>query len=529
MAREAISKSPALANFSGDRHESSRKEFRELDHKLKRLRQSAIAATLAKRGVDSGSNVGSRRQWTGLSLIQNEAIKQKGHVSVRDLMDRAGKAIQQLMPCYMMSPLSVAQFLKPGKLQFDLLVIDEASQVRPEDAVGAIARCKQIVVVGDPKQLPPTNFFRESNSVTDDEETESAADEQSILDQALAIMRPARRLKWHYRSRHSSLIAFSNKEFYDSQLIVFPSPYDEHNDFGVSYEYVPKGVLQNRINVPEAQAVARAAIEYVARHPERSLGIVTLNQPQAELLALEIDQLATEHEEFEVWRQRQEQTLERFFVKNLENVQGDERDAIFISTVYGPHEVGKREFPQHFGPINNPGGHRRLNVLFTRAKYQTVVFSSMNPADMRTDETSPWGVRALKGYLKFAKDGVLDLPSETGREPDSDFEVSVINTLKNAGYEVVPQVGVVGYFIDLAVRHPQRRGEFALGIECDGASYHSSKSARDRDRLRQEILERLKWRIHRIWSLDWYRNSKRETERLMTAVATAIASTAERA
>jgi very-short-patch-repair endonuclease len=292
----------------------------------------------------------------------------------------------------------------------------------------------------------------------------------------------------------------------------------------VRYFYVTDGVLRAHVNIPEARAVAKAAIEHARQHPDRSLGIVTLNQPQAELLSLEIDRLATEDEVFEAWRQKQEQTIERFFVKNLENVQGDERDAIFISTVYGPDEPGKREFAQRFGPINNQGGHRRLNVLFTRAKCQTVVFSSMDPADMRTDENSPWGVRALKGFLKFAKDGVLDIPHETGRAPESDFEISVIDVLRNAGFEVAPQVGVVGYFIDLAVRHPNRPGEFVLGIECDGAMYHSSKSARDRDRLRQEILERLKWRIHRIWSLDWYRNAKREMERLLNAVSEAIAS-----
>jgi very-short-patch-repair endonuclease len=524
MARDLIARTPALASFSGDRHESHRKEFRELDQKLKRLRQDAIAGALAQRHVDWGSDVGSRKQWTGLALIRNEAAKQKGHVTVRDLMHRAGTAVQQLMPCFMMSPLSVAQFLKPGSIIFDLVVMDEASQLRPEDAVGAIGRSSQIVVVGDPKQLPPTNFFREADA--GDEEDDSVTDEPSILDQSLAIMRPARRLKWHYRSRHASLIAFSNKEFYDSQLVVFPSPYHDHPDFGVTYVHVADGLLRSRVNVPEAQAVAKAAMEHAIRHPDRSLGIVTLNQPQAELLSLEIDRLAIEHEEFEAWRQKRDQSLEPFFVKNLENVQGDERDTIFISTVYGPDEPGKREFAQRFGPINNQGGHRRLNVLFTRAKCQTTVFSSMDPADMRTDENSAWGVRALKGFLKFAKDGVLDVAQETGREPDSDFEVAVINTLRSAGFGVVPQVGVVGYFIDLAVRHPSRPGEFALGIECDGAMYHSSKSARDRDRLRQEVLERLKWRIYRIWSLDWYRHPNRERERLMKAVTEAVSSSA---
>jgi very-short-patch-repair endonuclease len=476
---------------------------------------------LAQRPVEPGNDYGPRKQWTGKALVMNEIAKQRVHISLRDLLERAGKSIQQLMPCFMMSPLSVAQFLKPGVLKFDLIVMDEASQLRPEDAIGAIARGSQIVVVGDPKQLPPTNFFREADGVPDEDDLQTAADEQSILDQSLTIMHPPRRLKWHYRSRHGSLIAFSNKEFYDNQLVVFPSPYHNHPDYGVRYFHVADGRFRNRVNAPEAQRVAVEAIAYVKKHPERSLGIVTLNQPQAELVALEIDRLATEHPEFEAWRQKHEPSLEPFFIKNLENVQGDERDTIFISTVYGRDEEGN--FHQRFGPINNQGGHRRLNVLFTRSKCQTFVFSSIDPADIRAEEKSPWGVRALKGYLKFAKDGVLDIAVESGRSPDSEFEVAVIDVLRNSGFEAVPQIGIVGYFIDIAVRHPQRSGEFVLGVECDGAMYHSSRSARDRDRLRQEVLERLNWRIHRIWSLDWYRNPKRESERLMKAVNEAVA------
>src|SRR6185312_3191575 len=307
----------------------------------------------------------------------------------------------------------------------------------------------------------------------------------------------------------------------DDPLILFPSPYFDRPEFGVKYVFVSEGRYKGRVNVPEARQVAAAAMEHAASFPERSLGIVALNQPQAELIASEIDQLAAENERFEAWRHRLEPTLERFFVKNLENVQGDERDMIFISTVYGPDDQGN--FFQRFGPINNSGGHRRLNVLFTRAKYQTRVFSSMDPGDIRADERSSWGVRALKGYLRFAKEGLLDSDVITGRSADSEFEISVAEALQGAGFEPVPQVGVAGYFIDIAVRHPKRPGDFVLGVECDGAAYHSTKSARDRDRLRQEVLERLKWRIHRIWSLDWYRSSRKETDRLLNAVRQAIA------
>lgn len=398
LVRSLIAKSPALVTFTGERFEAYRKQFQELDHQLKRLRQTKIADELARRSIDYGNDRGPKKQWTGRALIQNEVGKQKRHIPTRDLLERSGKAVQQLMPCFMMSPLSVAQFLKPGIVKFDLVVMDEASQLRPQDTIGAIARGSQLVIVGDPKQLPPTNFFMGQDGVVSDEEDETAAQEQSILDHALGILRPIRRLKWHYRSRHPSLIAFSNKEFYaDDPLILFPSPYHEHDDFGVKYVHVEEGRYGGRVNVPEARRVATAAIDYAAKHPERSLGIVALNQPQRELIELEIDRLAQEHEEFEAWRKKWESSLERFFVKNLENVQGDERDTIFISTVFGRGE--DTEVPhQRFGPINNEGGHRRLNVLFTRAKFQTVVFCSMDPAQIRTDEKSKWGVRALKGY-----------------------------------------------------------------------------------------------------------------------------------
>lgn len=338
----------------------------------------------------------------------------------------------------------------------------------------------------------------------------------------MAVLRPARRLKWHYRSRHPSLIAFSNNEFYsDDPLILFPSPYYDRPEFGVKRVHVADGKYGGRVNIPEAQRVAAAAAEHAVNHPDRSLGIVALNQPQAELIGMEIDRIAAANESFEAWRRRWEPSLERFFVKNLENVQGDERDVIFISTVYGKDAEGN--FFQRFGPINNEGGHRRLNVLFTRSKYQTIVFTTMEAGEIRTDEKSKWGVRALKGYLKFAQDGLLEYGKETGRSADSDFELAVADVLGAQGYQAVPQVGVAGYFIDIAVRHPQRPGDFVLGIECDGAAYHSSASARDRDRLRQEVLERLKWRIHRIWSLDWYRNPRRETDRLLSVVRESIA------
>ena len=418
-----------------------------------------------------------------------------------------------MKPCFMMSPLSVAQYMKPGSLRFDLLVIDEASQMRPEDAVGAIARCDQIVVVGDPKQLAPTAFFDKSETGSDDDESDDAIDAESILDQSLGRFRPARRLRWHYRSRHGSLIAFSNKEFYDRDLIVFPSPAAVGPGQGVTLEKVD-GLYKARSNVPEMHAICHAAVEHMRRRPDRSLGIATLNAIQKQLIADEMDRLATANPEVEAYLQRWSDSIERFFVKNLENVQGDERDSIFVSTVFGPSEPGG-PVRQNFGPINQPGGHRRLNVLFTRAKHELRVFTSMTPDQIVANPETPRGARVLRSYLSYAATGRLEAGGDTGREPDSDFEIFVADRLRVAGYDCAVQVGVAGFFLDIAVRDPAHPDVFLLGVECDGATYHSSKSARDRDILRQQILEGLGWNIYRIWSTDWFRDPNGQTVRLL--------------
>jgi very-short-patch-repair endonuclease len=413
----------------------------------------------------------------------------------------------------MMSPASIAQFIRPGGAEFDLVVIDEASQMRPEEALGTIGRGRQLVVVGDPHQLPPTSFF-ERIDIPGEDEDEDYVDTESILDLALAVFHPARELRWHYRSRHESLIAFSNKHFYEGKLVVFPSPTPDHADYGIEHHMV-EGLytLRASVNLPEAQAVAEAALQFMATHPDRSLGIATINQAQREILSEEMDRIFARDRHAEAYRARWEKTLEPFFVKNLENVQGDERDVIFISTVYGPEQRGGR-VAQRFGPINSAAGHRRLNVLFTRAKEKVVLFSSMQPSDVLPTESSRPGVTILKEYLDYASSGQLDAGVPTSRNPDSDFEVFVANRLRREGFEVVPQGGVAGYFIDLAVRDPRAPQRYLLGVECDGATYHSARSARDRDRLRQEILERKGWKLYRIWSTDWFSNSDREVVKL---------------
>ena len=518
LARAALAEHPVLGRFRGLQLEKARERFRRLDEDIIELQRKALAVDLCLRPIDGGYRGDYRKDDSGLVLVHHEIGKHKRHIPVRELLDRAGRSIQQMKPCFMMSPLSVAQFLKPNGLRFDLVLIDEASQMRPEEALGALARGGQLVVVGDPVQLPPTSFFDRVDRLTDDEiDEEEIVDNESILDLALAEFRPSRSLRWHYRSRHESLIAFSNRQFYND-LIVFPSPLDPDRDrrepkLGV-YNHFVAGKYKGRVNIEEAQKVAEAAIAFMAAEPDKSLGVVTLNQTQRDVLLEEMDRLVPRERSAQQFVERWEDTLEPFFVKNLENVQGDERDVIFVSTVYGP-DAATGVVKNQFGPINGRYGHRRLNVLFSRAKDRVEVFTSMRPDDIRPDEKSQRGVHVFKAYLEYAETGRLDAGSVSGREPDSEFEELVGDRLRDKGFDVVPQVGVAGYFIDLAVKHPKRSG-FVLGIECDGASYHSSRSARDRDRLRQQVLERLQWNIYRIWSTDWFQNPAEELRRLLS-------------
>ncbi len=520
-AESLLREDPKLGTHSGESHEKLRRRYQQLDRKILELRRQEISRSLMTFSIPSGVGKGRASEFSDLALIRRQISLQRRHVALRELFKRAGDAVQALKPCFMMSPMSVAQFLDPEGLRFDLVVMDEASQIRPEDAIGAIVRGSQIVVVGDPKQLPPTPFFEK---VDQDDTTEEGSDEaevedligqESILDLARGPYQPVRRLGWHYRSQHESLIAFSNREFYEGKLTVFPSPHGDHPHFGVRIEEVA-GTYGDSLNPIEAEAVVAAAQTFMRQFPKRSLGIVTMNKPQQELIQRMMDDLFATDVEAEVYRLRWDSTLEKVFVKNLENVQGDERDVIFISTVYGKDAAGN--FHQRLGPINGVYGYRRLNVLFTRAKQQVRLFTSMKADDIRLEENSRPGVKALKGYLAYAKTGHLDTAQFTDRQPDSEFEVWVIEMLREKGYEVVPQLGVAGYFIDLAVRHPDKRGSFILGVECDGAAYHSARSVRDRDRLRQEVLVRLGWKIYRIWSTDWFRNPRNEFMKLVSAI-----------
>ena len=450
-----------------------------------------------------------------MAILRAELNKKRRHIPIRQLIEKAGRAIQQIKPVFMMSPMSIANFLPPGKVEFDVVVFDEASQVKAIDAFGAIMRGKQVVVVGDTRQMPPTDFF--SRDVELDDEDAETANIESILSMFKAAGSQERYLRWHYRSRHESLIAVSNVEFYDNKLVVFPSAGQHPHASGISFSHLPYALYdrgRTRTNKEEAKAVARAVIQHAIQMPELSLGVAAFSVAQRDLIQVEIELLRRQKPEVEPFFTAHDN--EPFFVKNLENIQGDERDMIFISIGYGRNESGR--IAKEFGPINKEGGHRRLNVLITRAKLSMQVFCNFKAEELELDATASLGVRALKNFLKYAETGELEVAKETGKAADSPFELEVIEALRERNYEVEPQVGTAGYFIDIAVKDPEYPGRYVLAIECDGAAYHSSRSARDRDRLRQGVLEGLGWYFHRIWSTDWFRNPQQEISRAVAAI-----------
>jgi len=518
IVQAAFRNIPSLGRFSGLQHNQVRDEYKKLDREIISVRGQAIARTNARScQVDPGRNGTRVDEKTEMALINYLLPQVRPRVPVRKMLTRASRSIQALKPCFMMGPQAVAQYLPPNKMKFDLVIMDEASQLRPEQAIGAVARGGQLVVVGDPKQLPPTNFFSRSGQASEDDEQYSTTDAESILDLCTSHFRPSRSLRWHYRSQHHSLIAFSNRNFYRDNMVIFPSPYEQGGTLGVRAIYLADAVYENQTNLHEARRIVDATVEHILNRPNDSLGIVTLNLKQRDLIAELLDERLSSLQAAAEYQGKWAQEGQPLFIKNLENVQGDERDAIFISTTFGK-PTGSSAVRQNFGPISRQGGWRRLNVLFTRAKKSIAVYTSLRPEDILVDNTTPEGTKALRNYLEYARSGSLVVAEETGREPDSDFEIAIIDLLKRNNYEVTPQLGVAGFRIDIAVKHPTVPGAYLAAIECDGASYHSALSVRDRDRIRQEILEALGWRhrIWRVWSTDWFRTPRDEAEKLLS-------------
>jgi hypothetical protein len=503
-------KDAALGGFRRAEHERVLTEFQELDRRLiqlNALRVGQLAEGRRPAEVSASAEV---------ALLMREAHKKSKHLPVRRLFEALPTVLQQVKPCLLMSPLSVSEYLPPDLIKFDLVVFDEASQIRPEDAVGAIYRSGQAVVVGDDKQLPPTSFFQQIDEDDDEEAEEEPAAFESVLDACLGAGLAQRGLRWHYRSRHEALIAYSNHRFYDGRLATFPTARAGDAGLGVRFHHVPDGVYDRggrRDNRREAEVVADLVIAHCRESPEKTLGVIAFSQ--AQMTAIEDEIEARIHDQPELEQLFRADRLEGFFVKNLETVQGDERDIIILSVGYGRDAQGR--LTMHFGPLNREGGQRRLNVAVTRAREKLLIVSSLRAGDLDLTATQATGVLHLCQYLDYADRGLaaLDLEETSNRnEVSAPLEREVMEAVRSLGFEVVPQVGCSGYRIDLGVLDPQQPGSFLLGIECDGPNYRSATTTRDRDRLRQQVLEQLGWRLHRIWSPAWHYRREEEVERL---------------
>ena len=517
---------PELNELNSWQLGNHRASFQDLEARLQELERARIAYELYSRPVENGVSFGGPSAFTEKALIQHQLSLQRRSVTLRNLLRRAGTALRQLKPCFMMSPTTVAELLPRDSELFEIVIIDEASQMLPCDALGAIVRGRQAVIVGDPKQLPPSTYFQGGSAATmgnDDDDEMLAPMVESILDLSLSAWHPPRYLQWHYRSRHSSLIQFSNVRFYDNRLIVFPGPDEDRQGSGIRYHHVADGLAKGGLNRVEAERVVSETCAFMEDSANRdlSLAIVAMNQRQRDHINEMMDRATAENSAVARYRRRWRNTLYPFIVRNLETVQGDERDVIFISTVYGRETAGGPVM-RRFGPITHAGGERRLNVLFSRARQRMEVFSSMQANDIAVGPGISEGVRILRDYLEYAATGKIETGVDTGRQPESPFEEYVLDRLRAHGLEVDPQVGVAGFRIDLGVRHPDFPHGFLLGVECDGRTYHSALSVRDRDRLREAVLRGLGWDIYRIWSTDWFEDADRELKKLMGYISSRI-------
>jgi very-short-patch-repair endonuclease len=509
--KAVVDEESVIRTFVSAEHEKHIGDFRALDDRFTELTRAWVRAGLCAE-LPTQDSVTRNSEW---GILRHEMNKKKRHMPLRELMTSIPSALTKLTPCLLMSPLSIAQYLAADATTFDVVVFDEASQIPVWDAVGAIARGKQVVMVGDPKQLPPTNFFDRAESDLDDEDVEG--DLESILDECLGANLPTMNLSWHYRSRHESLIAFSNHRYYGGALVTFPSPVTE--DRAVSFHYV-NGIYEKggaRINKPEAKALV---VDLVARlkspgfrESKLTIGVVTFNSEQQALIEDLLDEERRKDPSIEPYFAEME--LEPVFVKNLESVQGDERDIMYFSITYGPDLHGA--VSMNFGPMNREGGERRLNVAITRARHELRVFTSLMAEQMDLARTQALGVRDLKLFLEFSERGPRALAEATaGSRGDfeSPFEEAVASALARKGWQLQTQVGASAFRVDLAVVHPDAPGIYLTGIECDGATYHRSATARDRDKLREQVLRGLGWEIVRVWSTDWWINPTDTLENL---------------
>jgi len=502
-----IENDPVLNGFTGISFNEKIMQFKKMDEEFMELTRHEMVYQLTSKLPSPQDSVEINKE---LNILRR-AISSNGRgISIRSLFEQIPEVLTKLCPCMLMSPISAAQYLQAENDLFDIVIFDEASQLPTCKAVGVLARAKNAVIVGDPNQMPPTSFFA-GNMV--DEDNLDIEDLDSILDDCLALGMPSAYLRWHYRSRHESLIAFSNQEFYENSMLTFPSVNDRERKVRMRKidGFFDRG--KTRVNVNEAKAIVEE-IKRRYQNPElrkQSIGVVTFNISQQTLIE---DMLQEEYQKdvkFDQWANTGEESL---FVKNLENVQGDERDIILFSVAFGPNAEGKMSL--NFGPLNKNGGWKRLNVAVSRARSEMVVFTSMTADMINLKRTKAKGVEALRDFLEFAQKGQLQSENiEENMEERQGIKEHICQTLNEHGYKYQISVGHSKFKIDIAVMNPYNEEEYLLGIMLDGESYRQSSNTKDREVAQINVLKGLGWDIYRIWTMDLWDNKEKELKKLI--------------
>lgn len=493
-----LSKEPSLELFKGKIFTEVIERYKQLTTQFEELAKKELFAKLA---ANLPSFTREAAQNSEVGILQRNIRNNARGTSIRKLFDQIPTLLSRMCPCMLMSPISVAQYIDTDADKFDLVIFDEASQMPTYEAVGAIARGKNIVIVGDPKQMPPTSFFM-TNAV--DEDNIELEDLESILDDCLALSMPSKHLLWHYRSKHESLIAFSNTEYYDNKLLTFPSSDNIESKVRlVAIEgFYDKG--KSRQNKTEAQAVVNEVVKRLQddRSRKKSIGVVTFSAVQQALIEDLLSDIFAQNPELEVLALECEEPL---FIKNLENVQGDERDVILFSVGYGPDSAG--QVSMNFGPLNRQGGERRLNVAVSRARYEMVIYSTLRSDQIDLNRTSAVGVAGLKRFLEYAERGERIVRSRQSFDsPKASIHSVIAGKLETLGYAVHTDIGCSGYKIDIGIVDTDNPSRYKLGIICDGENYKRTKTVRDREIVQNNVLRLLGWNIYRIWTLDWWEN-----------------------
>ena len=503
----AIDGNAQLRLFNGLKFRQQIDKYKRDTARFQELSKAELYSRLASRVPATSTAVAEGSE---ISILKRNIANGGRGNSIRSIIDNIPTLLPRLCPCMLMSPISVAQFIDLNTEKFDLVIFDEASQMPTSEAVGAIARGKALVVVGDSKQMPPTNFFTTSQV---DEEEADIDDMESILDDCITLSLCEHQLNWHYRSKHESLIAFSNSQYYGNELLTFPSV----DDHVAKVRLVPvKGVYDKghtRSNPEESKAIVAEIIRRLSDPELRkySIGVVSFSKVQGDRIE---DDLIEELDKHPDLKEVAYNSAEPIFVKNLENVQGDERDVILFSVGYGADKSGR--VSMNFGPLNNVGGERRLNVAVSRARYEMMVFSTMKSGQIDLKRSHAKGVEGLKGFLEFAETGRLPLVAGAGHSAETNVVVDqVCRALRAEGYVTEQFVGRSNFKIDIAVSTREHPEKYILGILCDGRSYYETKTTRDREIVQPSVLRMLNWRVMRIYTIDWYENRERALSQIL--------------